>query len=131
MENHKRILGIIYCVSGVLLGLTALFLNVLFAMVFSFVAGQADQEDAAILELVGNILEWLPTVIILCFAIPSLIAGIGLLNKAPWAMILALILGVFKLFSFPIGTAIGIYTIWVYAEDNKASKAGTAQSQGS
>jgi hypothetical protein len=56
MENHKRILGIIYCVSGVLLGLTALFLNVLFAMIFSFAAGQADQEDAAILELVGKIL---------------------------------------------------------------------------
>lgn len=131
MENHKRILGIIYVVSAVLLGLTALFLNVLFAMIFSFAAGQADQEDAAILELVGNILEWLPTVIILCFAIPSLIAGIGLLNKAPWAMILALILGVFKLFSFPIGTAIGIYTIWVYAEDNKASKAASAQNTGS
>jgi hypothetical protein len=129
MENHKRILGIIYIVSAVLLGLTALFLNVLFGLIFSFAAGQADHEDAAVLELVGKILEWLPTVIILCFAIPSLIAGIGLLNKAPWAMILALILGIFKLFSFPIGTAIGIYTIWVYAEDNKAMKTQGAQNQ--
>lgn len=129
MENHKRILGIIYVVSSVLLCLTALFLNVLFGTIFSFAISQADQEDTAILELVGKILEWLPTVIILVFAIPSLIAGIGLLNKAPWAMILALILGCFKLFSFPIGTAIGIYTIWVYAEDNKASKNTAPQNQ--
>ncbi len=123
MENHKRILGIIYIVSAFFQALIALFLNVLFATIFSFVIGQADPEDTAILELVGKVLEWLPAAIILFFAIPSLIAGIGLLNKASWAMVLALVLGCFKLFSFPIGTAIGVYTIWVYVEDNKASKA--------
>ena len=125
MENHKRILGIIYVVSAFFQGMIALLLNILFAMIFSFVMGQADPEDTPILELVGKLLEWLPTIIILFFAIPSLIAGIGLLNKASWAMVLALIVGCFKLFSFPIGTAIGIYTIWVYAEDNKAARSAT------
>ncbi len=129
MESHKRILGIIYTVSAVLQTLIAFFLNVLFATIFSFAASQADPEDIAVVELVGKLLQWLPAVIILFFAIPSLIAGIGLLNKKSWAMILALILGCFKLFSFPIGTAIGIYTIWVYSEDQKLIKAGATQNQ--
>jgi hypothetical protein len=44
-----------------------------------------------------------------------------LLNEKSWAMTLLLVLGCFKLFSFPIGTAIGIYTIWVYSESHKQS----------
>jgi hypothetical protein len=121
MESHKRILGIIYIVSAAFQALIALFLNILFATIFSLVMDRADQEDAAIMELVGKLLEWLPSIIILFFAIPSLIAGVGLLNKKPWALILALILGCFKLFSFPIGTAIGVYTIWVYSQDQKSN----------
>jgi hypothetical protein len=43
------------------------------------------------------------------------------LNNKSWALTLLLVLGCFKLFSFPIGTAIGIYTIYVYSESNKIS----------
>jgi ABC-type sulfate transport system permease component len=127
MESHKRILGIIFTVSSVFQTLIAFFLNILFATIFSFAASQADPEDAAVVELVGKLLQWLPAIIILFFAIPTLIAGIGLLSNKSWAMILALVMGCFKLFSFPIGTAIGIYTIWVYSEDQKQTKAATQQ----
>ncbi len=37
-------------------------------------------------------------------------------------MVLLLIAGCISLLSFPIGTAIGVYTIWVFIEDNKAQK---------
>ena len=40
-------------------------------------------------------------------------AGIGLLQRAPWARILALVMAFLSLLSFPFGTALGIYTIWV------------------
>jgi hypothetical protein len=43
------------------------------------------------------------------------------LNNKSWSLTLLLILGCFKLFSFPIGTAIGIYTIYVYSENHKIS----------
>ena len=77
------------------------------------------------LEFVSLIFEYIPWIIII-FSVPSLIAGIGLLNKASWAMTLALILGCLKLISFPIGTAIGVYAIWIYLEDQKAVKAAPA-----
>jgi hypothetical protein len=72
-----------------------------------------------IVMLVSKILKVLPAIIIFFFSLPTIVAGIGLLYKQHWALILALILGCFKLFSFPFGTALGVYTIWIYAEDTK------------
>jgi hypothetical protein len=47
------------------------------------------------------------------FAIAGVIAGWGLMAHCPWARILAIILGCISLIHFPIGTALGIYTLWV------------------
>ncbi|HVB33302.1 MAG TPA: zinc ribbon domain-containing protein [Patescibacteria group bacterium] len=43
----------------------------------------------------------------------GLAAGWGLWHQRAWGRILALILGVFALFRIPLGTALGIYTLWV------------------
>lgn len=40
-------------------------------------------------------------------------AGIGLLTIQPWARLLAIVTGVIELISFPLGTALGIYSLWV------------------
>jgi len=50
-----------------------------------------------------------------------LIGGIGLLKKKPWARILVLIVGCVRLFVFPIGTALGVYSIWVLTKDETIS----------
>jgi hypothetical protein len=122
MENHKKILGILYVVSGALTMLVIFGLSMLATTIMALVAQEAEPEDAAIIELVARLLQFLPLIIIVFFSIPSIIAGIGLLYKQSWAMIMALVLGCFKLFSFPLGTALGVYTIWIYAEDNKPPK---------
>ena len=49
------------------------------------------------------------------FAIAGLIAGGGLLAHNPWARLLTLVLGCISLIHFPLGTALGIYTLWVLA----------------
>lgn len=50
---------------------------------------------------------------LLASSVLGLLAGWGLLNYRPWARILALILGFISLIHFPLGTALGIYTLWV------------------
>lgn len=50
--------------------------------------------------------------------LPGLLAGIGLLKRKSWARILALVVGFFSLFSFPLGTALAIYTFWVLLQDD-------------
>jgi len=50
-------------------------------------------------------------------AVVGLMAGWGLLQRAPWARLLALILAFLALFNVPFGTAIGVYTLWVLLPD--------------
>jgi predicted nucleic acid-binding Zn ribbon protein len=40
-------------------------------------------------------------------------AGAGLLQYKGWARVLSIIIAIFLLFKFPVGTAIGVYGLWV------------------
>jgi hypothetical protein len=122
MDTHKRVLGILFTVTGILQIMTFTILSLIFSTLFPLIIEQADQDAKWILEWVSRFGQLLGVLLIFFFSIPTVIAGIGLLNKQRWAMTLALILGCLKLFSFPIGTVIGIYTIWVFAEDQKQVK---------
>lgn len=125
MDSHKKVLGILYIVSGSMLMLFMFLLSMFVTSILSIISYELNPHEAAILDLVSGVLQFLPAILIIFFSIPSIVAGIGLLYQQQWALILALILGCFKLFSFPIGTALGIYTIWVYAEDTKKSNSGS------
>lgn len=50
-------------------------------------------------------------------ASPDLILGLGLLWGAPWARTLGLLLSVLELPGFPVGTAIGLFGLWVLNGD--------------
>jgi hypothetical protein len=45
----------------------------------------------------------------------TVLTGYALLTRQPWGRILAIVFSVFALFHFPLGTALGIYTLWVLA----------------
>lgn len=44
--------------------------------------------------------------------IPSVVAGYALLKRRPWAKVAGIIGGVLAAMSFPIGTAVAVYTFW-------------------
>jgi hypothetical protein len=46
-------------------------------------------------------------------SILAFLVGFALLTRKPWGRVLAIVLGALALFKFPIGTALGIYTLWV------------------
>jgi hypothetical protein len=50
---------------------------------------------------------------ILAKAAAGFAAGWGLLQREPWARVLALILAFLGLINVPFGTALGVYTLWV------------------
>jgi hypothetical protein len=53
-------------------------------------------------------------VIVLCGSALGFFAGWGLVQREPWARVLALVLAFFVLFiNIPVGTAVGVYTMWV------------------
>lgn len=51
--------------------------------------------------------------VLLGSAVFGIIAGWGLLERQPWARVLAIVLACLNLLSMPFGTALGIYTLWV------------------
>lgn len=126
MESHKKVLGILFVVFASFQLLVMLFLGMFLSTIFTFVISQAEPKDVPILQMVMNIVRYIPALVIIFLALPALIAGIGLLAKQKWAMILALIIGCLNIFSFPVGTALGVYTIWVYAEEHRQSKVSPA-----
>ena len=54
---------------------------------------------------------------LLITSVPDIIGGIGLVKRQSWARILVLILSDLKLINFPLGTIVGIYSIWVLMQD--------------
>ena len=48
-------------------------------------------------------------------SILAFITAYGLLTRRPWGRTLAIIAGVITLLKFPMGTGLGIYTLWVLA----------------
>jgi len=75
-----------------------------------------DETAKAILTTVGCMIPGL----LAALAIPGIIGGIGVLKLKLWARYLVLVLSVLALFSIPIGTAIGVYSIWVLIQDETA-----------
>ena len=45
----------------------------------------------------------------------AVFVGFSLLNRKPWGRTLGIIAGILSLFTFPVGTALGIYSLWVLA----------------
>ena len=122
METHKRIVAILFIVYGIIQAFGMLILSLFISALFPFIMEQADVEIHWIVAWIVPFISTLAIAIIILFSIPSIIGGISLLNAKSWALTLLLVLGCFKLFSFPFGTALGIYTIWIYTEDKKITK---------
>lgn len=67
-----------------------------------------DTTGSTILSLIADVIA----IVFVFISILGIFAGLGLYKRKEWARILTLILSVIEIFSFPFGTAIGIYSIW-------------------
>ena len=106
MEKHVTVLGILYIAFSALGLLLAI-------IIFTAVVGggiiSGDSEVKAITGIVGPVIA----LFFVLLSVPGFIGGVYLLKHRPWARILVLVLGFINLIEIPIGTALGIYTIWV------------------
>ena len=106
MESHIKVVAWLHIVMG---GLGVIGAVVLFFIIAGVGAISGDHVAMFVTSTVGMILAGG----IILFSIPGFIAGVGLLKLRPWARILTIVLSIFHLFGFPIGTAIGAYCLWV------------------
>ena len=113
MEKHVTILGVLYIAFSSLGILAAI-------IVFVVIAGggllSGELKAIAITASVGSTIAFFLALV----SIPGIIGGIGMLKRKSWARILVMILGFLNLLNIPIGTVVGIYTIWVLMKDETA-----------
>ena len=114
MRSNVVVLGWLYIVLGVLGLVTALCVGLILAG-----SGLISGDETAILVL--GIIAAVVVFFLLLTSLPGIIAGAGLLKFQPWARILAIILGVLNLPGFPVGTALGIFTLYVLLDTETSS----------
>lgn len=57
---------------------------------------------------------------LLIFALSGVIAAMGTIRGSSWAQMMILILGCLDLICIPLGTALGVYTIWIFMHYEKS-----------
>jgi hypothetical protein len=107
VQDHVKVIGILWIVFGALSLLWALF----FFMILFGVSFIPDIGPVApgILRVVGIVISSFLAVL----GLPKIIGGLGLLRHREWARILILIISFLSLFNVPFGTALGIYSLIV------------------
>jgi hypothetical protein len=111
MKAHLNVVGLIDLVTGVFftaLGVLVSLGVLLFAPWFYGAPLWKPGDVATVFAVVLGV-----SGVFLVIGIPSLIAGVGLLKKKRWARIVAIMVAILAVTSFPIGTGAGIYTLWV------------------
>lgn len=115
MEKHIRLVGILYIVYGGLhlLGGLVGWLFIRWSGWFHSVVSGRTMGALMLANTIVAVLLFFVVVV----SIAGILGGIGLLNKQRWARILVLVLSFLNLIHFPLGTALGVYGIWVLMKD--------------
>jgi len=105
VAGHSHLVGILW------IALSAIRLIPGFVIVFLFQPGAFALPP----EVPGFVQPMLQCIglLFLAAAAVGMLTGWGLLKRRSWARMLAIVFACFNLLELPIGTALGIYTLWV------------------
>jgi hypothetical protein len=117
LQRHLNILGVLWIIVGVLFLIPATVLLFLGGAVSHFVI-----HDSQVATLVGPLVLTLIGGSILLVGVGGILVGWGLRDRQPWARVTAIVLGIFALFHPPLGTALGIYTLWVLLSEESGTE---------
>ena len=112
VREHVRLVGILwmaYSALHVVAGVGAILIAKIVLGHFVHLPSGPPSEVLIWLRPLINLAGWL----ILLKAAFGFFAGWGLLQKEEWARPVALVVGFIALLNVPVGTALGIYTLWV------------------
>jgi hypothetical protein len=109
MEKHITTVAILHIGLSVFGAVLGIFLMILLTSIGVI---SNDYEARNILWLIGSALG----TFLIIISIPGIIGGIALLRYKDWGRILILILSAIDLMNIPLGTALGIYSIWVLVQ---------------
>jgi hypothetical protein len=107
MKQHVSLVGALHVGFGILGLLGALAIYLTFDFVYGFIEEEPIVEE--LFTFIGSTLA----IIILFISVLGIIGGIGLFSYKPWSRILVMIVSAINCLNVPVGTAKGVYSIWV------------------
>jgi hypothetical protein len=114
MKQHVKILGWTHIILGTFGILLAILLGVFLAGI-GLISG--DQTANHVMLVIALIVGGFSALV----SVPGVITGLGLLGTKNWARVLAIILGILNLPGFPVGTLLGVYTLYVMLDDETST----------
>lgn len=115
VNSHIRILGVLWIIAGVLRALSIGWIwfvgRMVFPTVLSNIAPRFVMGDP-LTRIVQGGLAFASALFVLQAAL-AFVAAWGLLERQSWGRIAGIVAGIFALWHIPLGTALGIYTLWV------------------
>ncbi|HZG52769.1 MAG TPA: hypothetical protein VEZ40_11600 [Pyrinomonadaceae bacterium] len=110
-EEHNKALGICHLAYGGLSALMVLVAALFFGAVMFAIPG-GDAPVGLFMILLTFILLWS-----FVLMLPSFIAGYAILKHKSWAKPASIVAAVLETMSFPLGTAVAIYSFWFMFSD--------------
>ena len=119
MENHLKLVGILNIVyrslaliGGVILGTMAVWFTEFYGILVESSAIQPHEVPYELVNIIPLILTPIALLIVLV-STAGIIGGIGVLDRKEWGRIVLMIVSFFNLLRIPLGTILGVYSIWV------------------
>ena len=106
IDRHVTALGAVFIAYGVMGLIATVMIVALFSIGVSFIP---EAELGFLVRGVGLFIAGL----IAITEIPAIIVGIGLLKRQSWARIGGIIVAAINIMGIPVGTALGVYALWV------------------
>jgi len=123
MEKHITLVGIlnivyraIAIIGAIVLFLIAYGFNFIMRIISRFDHTDMQEVTPEVFCFIQTILATIG-ILILIFAVAGIIGSIGVLKRKEWGRITLLIVSFFSLLSIPLGTILGVYSIWVLLND--------------
>ena len=132
MDKHITLVGILNIVYRSLMLLGAL---ILFAIAMGFgglIEFLSRTEEANFRDVPVAVLHIVPLILVIIgfvlatVSVLGIIGGIGVLKQKEWARVLLLVVSFFNLLHVPLGTALGVYSIWVLINSETIKMFSTA-----
>lgn len=120
MGTYQKIAGTILIFLGICCLIILTILHIGFSIVQIFEHRDFDEISRFVkLDELESFLRIVFIGIVILVPVPSIIAGIGLINQKSWARKLGIVMSVCFVFFFPVGTVLGMISIVLIASEEK------------
>jgi len=112
VQEHLRFIAILWLALSVINGIAGTVLLILGNVFFPHLHELPDVPSDVPTGFLSSLFCFIGTAVLLK-AVAGFFAGWGLLQRERWARTLTLVLSFLALLNIPLGTALGVYSLWV------------------